>query len=136
VSKLVVDTNVVLSSFISAGPPRLIVNRIRDKLDLLCVSPPILEEYLMVLQRAGMAEDLLASLFSLFQDTDHVLLVHPFRHVDVIREDPSDNMFLECTIEAEADYLISGDRHLKKLESFQGIQIVSPREYLSRLREK
>jgi hypothetical protein len=83
-----------------------------------------------------MAEDLLASLFSLFQDTDHVLLVHPFRHVDVIREDPSDNMFLECTIEAGVDYLISGDRHLKKLESFQGIQIVSPREYLSRLREK
>lgn len=133
-SKLVVDTNVLLSSFIGAGPPRLIVNRIRDKLDLLCVSPPILEEYLMVLQRAGMAEDLLASLFSLFQDTDHVFLVHPSRHVDVISEDPSDNMFLECAIEAEVNYLISGDRHLKRLKSFQGIEIITPREYLSRLR--
>lgn len=133
-SKLVVDTNVLLSSFIGTGPPRLIVNRIRDKLDLLCVSPPILEEYLMILQRAGMAEDLLASLFSLFQDTDHVLLVHPSRHVDVISEDPSDNMFLECAIEAEVNYLISGDRHLKGLGSFQGIEIIAPREYLSRLR--
>ena len=37
-SKLVVDTNVLLSSFIGTGPPRLIVNRIRDKLDLLCLS--------------------------------------------------------------------------------------------------
>ena len=133
-SKLVVDTNVLLSSFIGAGLPRLIVDRIRDRLDLLCVSPPILEEYLMALRRAGIAEDLLASLFSLFQDPDHVLLIYPSRHVEVIPEDPSDNMFLECAIEAGVDYLIYGDRHLKTLKSFQGIEIITPREYLSRLR--
>lgn len=108
-SRLAVDTNVLLSSSISAGPPRLVLNRIRDGVDLLCVSPPILEEYIMVLQRAGIAEKLLTSLFSLFQDTDRVVLVHPSRHVDVIREDPSDNMFLECAIEVGVDYLISGD---------------------------
>lgn len=130
------DTNVLVSSFISAGPPRLILNRIRDGVDLLCVSPPILEEYIMVLQRAGTAEELLTSLFPLFQDTDRVVLVHPSRHVDMVREDPSDNMFLECAIEAGVDYLISGDQHLKKLRSFQGIEIVTPREYVLRLRER
>jgi len=136
VSKLVIDTNVLLSSFISTGPPRLIVNRIRDRLDLLCLSQPILEEYLSVLQRSRIAEDLLASLFSLFRDPARVLLVLPSRRVELIREDPSDNMFLECAIEARADYLISGDRHLKKLKSFQGIEILPPREYVSRLRTK
>jgi len=45
-------------------------------------------------------------------------------------------MFLECAIEAGADYLISGDQHLKKLKRFQGIEIITPREYLLRLREK
>lgn len=135
-SKLVADTNVILSSFISTGPPRLIVNRIRDRLDLLCVSPPILDEYLVVLQRAGLSADLLASLFSLFQDPDRILLAFPFRHLNVIPDDPSDNMFIECAVEAGADYLISGDQHLKRLKSFQDIQIVSPREYLSRLREE
>ncbi len=135
-SKLVIDTNVLLSSFISTGPPRLIVNRIRDRLDLLCLSQPILEEYLSVLQRSRIAEDLLASLFSLFRDPARVLLVLPSRRVELIREDPSDNMFLECAIEARADYLISGDRHLKKLKSFQGIEILPPREYVSRLRTK
>lgn len=131
-----VDTNVILSSFISTGPPRLIVNRIRDRLDLLCVSPPILDEYLIVLQRAGLSADLLASLFSLFQDPDRILLAFPSRRLNVIPDDPSDNMFIECAVETGADYLVSGDRHLKKLKSFQGIQIVSPREYLSRLREE
>jgi putative PIN family toxin of toxin-antitoxin system len=133
VSKLVVDTNVLLSSFISAGPPRIIVNRIRDRLDLLCLSPAILEEYLIVLQRAGIAEDLLSSLVSLLRDLDRTLPVLPSQHVEVIRDDPSDNMFLECAIEAHADYLISGDRHLKRLKSFRGIEILTPREYLSRL---
>ena len=106
-SKLVVDTNVLLSSFISAGPPRIIVNRIRDRLDLLCLSPAILEEYLIVLQRAGIAEDLLSSLVSLLRDPDRTLPVLPSQHVEVIRDDPSDNMFLECAIEARADYVIS-----------------------------
>jgi hypothetical protein len=136
VSKLVVDTNVLLSSFISAGPPRLILNRVRDRLDLLCVSPPILEEYAVVLKRAGIGHDLLMPLFSLFQDPDRVALVIPSQRIDVIREDPSDNMFLECATEARADYLISGDRHLKTLKSFQGINIVAPREYLARTTTK
>ena len=135
-SKLVVDTNVLLSSFISASPPRIIVNRIRDRLDLLCLSSAILEEYLTVLQRAGISEHLLASLFSLLHDPDHVLLVVPSRCVQVIRDDPSDDMFLECAIEARADYVISGDRHLRRLRSFQGIETIPPREYLSRLKAK
>ena len=132
-SKLVVDTNVLVSSFISAGPPRLILNRIRDRLDLLCVSPSILEEYFSILQRVGIAEDLLASLLSFFQDPEHVLLVLPSERVEVVHDDPSDDMFLECAIEARADYVISGDRHLRRLKRFRGIEIVTPREYLSRL---
>ncbi len=132
-SKLVLDTNVLVSSFISAGPPRLILNRIRDRLDLLCVSAPILEEYFTVLGRVGVSESLLASLMSFFQDPDHMLLAIPSQRVEVIHDDPSDNMFLECAIEAQADYLISGDRHLKILKSFRGIEILTPREYLSRL---
>jgi hypothetical protein len=45
-------------------------------------------------------------------------------------------MFLECATEARADYLISGDRHLKKLRRFQDIEIVTPREYLVRLSQQ
>jgi len=132
----VVDTNVLLSSFIGSGPPRQILNRIRDGLDLLCLSAQILEEYLEVLQRAGVSDDLLSPLFFLFQDPDRVNLITPTRRVALIRDDPSDNKFLECAIEARADYLISGDRHLRRLRRFEDIEIVTPREYLSRLRQE
>jgi putative PIN family toxin of toxin-antitoxin system len=131
VSRLVVDTNVLLSSFLTSGPPRQVMNRIRDSLDLLFLSQPILEEYLAVLRRAGVARTLVESLLVLLQDPERVAVVIPTRRVDIIREDPSDNIFLECAIEARADYIITGDRHLKRVGHFGGIEILSPREYLA-----
>jgi len=63
-------------------------------------------------------------------DTIRVLLVEPSIRVALIHEDPQDNMFLECAIAAHAGFIISGDRHLRKITAFRGIPIVSPREYL------
>jgi predicted nucleic acid-binding protein len=34
-------------------------------------------------------------------------------------------------VSARADYLVTGDRQLLALHAFQGVQIVSPREFLS-----
>lgn len=44
--------------------------------------------------------------------------------VDAIKDDPSDNMFLACALEAQADFIVSDDAHLNSLKSFHGIQIV------------
>ena len=132
-SRLVVDTNIIVSSFLSSGPPRVILNRIRDRQDLLCVSRAVLREYLEVLTRAGVARELLEALLSVFQDPQRVMLVLPSRRLTVVREDPADDMFLECALEAEADYIISGDRHLRRLGIFEGIEILSPRAYLTRV---
>ena len=48
-SRLVVDTNVLVSSFLGTGAPRQVLNRVRGGQDLLCLSPAILAEYLAVL---------------------------------------------------------------------------------------
>jgi len=52
----------------------------------------------------------------------------------VIEEDPTDDKYLECAIEGGADFIISGDRHLKNLWSFREIPIVSPAEFLKRIK--
>ena len=135
-SRLVVDTNVLLSSFLTQGPPRQILNRIRDGQDLLCLSALILEEYVMVLRRGGVRSSLLEAFLDLLHDPVRAVIVVPIRRVDLIREDSADNMFLECALEARADYVISGDRHLKRIGAFGGIPILSPRKYLTLIREK
>jgi len=47
-----------------------------------------------------------------------------------IERDPSDNTFLSCALEGKADFIISGDRHLTDLVSFEGISIVNPDTFL------
>jgi uncharacterized protein len=51
----------------------------------------------------------------------------------VIQDDPPDNRYLECAVEGGAAYLVSGDRLLLALGTFQDIQIVSPRVFLEAL---
>jgi putative PIN family toxin of toxin-antitoxin system len=51
-------------------------------------------------------------------------------HTDTIKEDPSDNKYLSAALEAKADFIISGDHHLKDLKTFQGIRILDPSTFL------
>jgi len=53
----------------------------------------------------------------------------------VIEEEPTDDKYLECAIEGEADFIVSGDKHLKNLGSFREIPIVSPAEFLKRIKK-
>ena len=50
--------------------------------------------------------------------------------VDKIKEDPGDNKFLSCAVEGNAHYIVTGDGYLLKLMSFQGIQIITPKQFL------
>lgn len=45
--------------------------------------------------------------------------------------DEADNMVLDCALSCGADAVVSGDRHLLALRSFEGIQIVTPAEFLA-----
>ena len=44
---------------------------------------------------------------------------------------PEGDLILATAVSAQADYLVPGDRQLLTLQSFQGVQIVSPREFLT-----
>jgi len=47
-----------------------------------------------------------------------------------VKEDPEDNRYLECAVEGQADFIISGDHHLTDLHVFEGIKIVDPAAFL------
>lgn len=56
--------------------------------------------------------------------------------VEVITDDPSDNKYLECAIEGKADFIVSGDHHLKEVKSFKGIRILDPAMFLTTIKGK
>lgn len=47
--------------------------------------------------------------------------------------DPKDNMFREAAVDGEADILVSGDKDLLDIETFEGISIATPAELLANL---
>ena len=51
--------------------------------------------------------------------------------LDVVPRDPDDNMVLECAIEGNAQYIVTGDKDLLVLKTFRGIQIVSASDFLN-----
>lgn len=57
------------------------------------------------------------------------ILAEPSEDIEAVEEDPSDNKFLECALEAETDFIVSGDPHLLKMGEFKGIEILSPKAF-------
>ena len=125
---VVLDTNVLISS-LWRGNPWEVVKRWRDGQFQLVISPSILSEYLDVLGRF-VSPDVLQQWVETLTDPTRVRLVEPSDVVSVIREDPTDNRFLECAIAAEADAIVSGDHHLLALKEFRGIPIFTPAAFL------
>jgi putative PIN family toxin of toxin-antitoxin system len=132
---VVIDTNVFLSSFLSSrGSPRKIIDRWKRGDIAWCLCAEILEEYGDVLARFGLSESPeFAQLRELFKARRHIVWAVIANELRVVLADPDDDKFIECALSTGAAYLVSGDRHLRVLERYQGIRIVSPAEFLRRI---
>lgn len=60
-------------------------------------------------------------------------LILPTGTVAVVANDPDDNRVLECAESGGATHIVSGDPHLLALDVFQGIPILTPRDFLDEL---
>jgi len=54
----------------------------------------------------------------------------PWKRITDGSRDEKDNKYVECGIAADADYIISGNIHLLELEEYEGIKIVTAKNYL------
>jgi putative PIN family toxin of toxin-antitoxin system len=60
----------------------------------------------------------------------HAHFVEEKSNIGIIKYDPTDNIFLECAIDGNADYIISGDHHLLNLGSYESIRIITAKGFL------
>ncbi len=54
--------------------------------------------------------------------------------IERITDDPSDNIFLACAMEAEADYIGSRDPHLRDLKQFRRIEIIDVKTFVGKVK--
>lgn len=62
----------------------------------------------------------------------HALLVVPVKLPDDACTDRDDMKFLECALASRADCIISGDRALPRSSGCEGIEVVTPREFVGK----
>jgi putative PIN family toxin of toxin-antitoxin system len=126
--RAVLDTNVIVSGLGWPGAPATILDAALDGRLVLVTSPPLLAELRRVLGYPKLAKviDEGARLADLIATSSAVVL--PSRVFAVV-SDESDNRILEAAVEGAADYIVSGDNHLLRLGSFQGVPVMAPAEF-------
>ena len=128
--RIVVDTNVFVSSFFG-GNPRRIVDLWKSGQVTLCLSKSIIDEYVEVLSHFGLKNEReLDELLGLFARGFHALFSAKTPELHVVVEDPDDNKFIECAVALKADFVISGDKALGEIQDYMGIKIVTPKQFL------
>lgn len=128
--KVVLDTNVFISSFFG-GNPRKVIDLWKSGEITLCLSPEIIEEYIEVLQRLGLQNEReLEELTNLFAKGFHSLFTSQTPSLQIVEKDPDDDKFIECAVALNAKYVVSGDKALQDIENYVGVKIVNPKDFL------
>ena|SRR5260370_26485868 len=128
-SRVVLDTNVYVSALMFGGLPGSLLDLAFLRSFTLIISPALLEELDEKLRaKFGVPAEDAALVRARLEKVAEV--VQPRESLSVIADDPDDNGVLECAVEGEADVIVSGDRHLLKLARYQGILIVTVRQFM------
>ena len=128
--RVVFDTNILISALVfPGGQGERALNRIVEGRDQLLISIPLVHELLGVLGRKFSREQEELSRVAVFA-ADLGEMIHP-RHKLRVLDDEADNRILECAMAGEADIIVTGDRAMLKLQSYQGIHILSLSGYLA-----
>lgn len=127
-TRAVADTNIFISAVMFGGLPGSFLDLALLFAFTLIVSQALLDEL----------DEKLRGKFKLSGDeamairakiTGVAEIVKPDITLDVIRDDPDDNRVLECAVASRADYIVSGDRHLRDLKDYTGTPILTVRQF-------
>lgn len=138
--KVVIDTNVLVSRFLSPdGVPAVMLALEEKGLYELVVSEPILDEYRRVLSYPRIQERHQLSAMEIGQVIAGIrslsVLVEPAETLTVVVDDPSDNRFLEAATVGQCDFIVTGAPHLLRVGTYEGVQIVTPAAFLSAIQQ-
>lgn len=132
--KITIDTNVIISGSLWIGASDKILEKVENQEIELILSKEIINEFSQVLNYEEIKDKIRDKGLEIRRTVGKISsiskLVVPLEKFDIIKEDPDDNIILECAVEGKVDYIISQDKHLLKLKEFQGIKIISPENFL------
>jgi len=131
--RVVFDTNVFISAFALPGGNAEIayLHAARGTFELFTSVAILTETANKLLTKFEWSEHKVEQFVRSVSKTARVLTTQP--HLHILNDEP-DNRILECAVLANADLVVTGDRHLLSPERFQDIRIVKHAELLQLLK--
>ena len=131
--RIVLDTNVVASAMFWKGKPFQLLKAAREqKVELVC-SVAMLKELSNTLGKAKFAAKVAASEQSVDQLVDGyatlLCLVRP-QPIARIAPDPNDDVVIATALAAKASHIVTGDKPLLKVKSYEGVEFITARTHL------
>ena len=133
VVRTVIDTNVVISAPLFGGTPGELALLWKTGRIKVFTSKEIIDEYLRVLAypRFNLTEKEIEYLLY-HEILPYFIVSSPKTGSTIIKEDPSDDIFIRCAEVSGSRIIISDDKHLLKLRRYGKIEILSPSQFLEK----
>lgn len=126
--RIVVDTDVIISGVFFGGAPAEVLKAIVTSKVTACASKQIVEEYIeivneMISRKQGkLNSNILLTLINSLE------MIESKSHIEISR-DPDDDKFIECAKDANALYIVSGDKDLLVIKQYENIKIITAKEF-------
>ena len=131
---IVLDTNCLLQVLPSKSPYHKIWTDILDGKISLCVNTDILEEYEEILAQKtspDIAHNVVEAIANLITTT----MQNTYVHFELLSTDLDDNKFVDCAIAADAEYIVTNDKHFNPLKDipWPKVEIIKIAEFIKQL---
>ncbi len=128
--KVVLDTNIFISGIHWAGDSNKILYHLMNNKFQHITSQEIIKEITETLKdfKKPLPDDQLAFWERFITMKSEVVI--PSESINIVNNDPDDNKIIEAAYYGDADYIITQDNHLLKINQYKGISILTPSEFL------
>ena len=134
--KITADTNTLISATFWSGSSDKIISKAEIKEIELILSNDIIKEYGEVLDYEEIQDKIKDKKLEMKRTVGKIIsvskIVVPKEKLAIVKNDPDDNIILECAKAGNVDFIISNDKHLLKLKKFENIPILTPDEFVEK----
>jgi putative PIN family toxin of toxin-antitoxin system len=125
--KIVLDANVIIAAFAARGLCESIMEVCLSEHDIT-LSDDLFDEILRNLRnKIKLPPDVVDNIGALLREHSNISIPVPL--ASEVCRDPDDIKILGLAVASGADYIVTGDKDLLILKSFQGIPILDPRSF-------
>lgn len=135
--KIVLDTNILLICLSTKSKYRPIFDGLLNEKYQLIISNDILTEYVEILARKTNS-NIANNIAELFLVIKNVIKIDVYYRWNIILQDYDDNKFVDCAIAANANFIVTNDKHFNVLEDieFPKVKVINADNFMAMLQDE